>query len=217
MMTTLIVDKRGTEQRGWQRGGMWHWIDTSVCAHSRRDGGRGVKMDVHRNCCHAQGHVVGEKQWRVAVRDAKAVVNWRGKRLCTLQGKRRTKALSGSGRRRGAGRLGSNWRWRRQSVLAWTVVVSTVTAPVIGALMVDTGLGQTAALLPVLLLLVLQKVINLHYEGLHSILTTRWNLNWVAWVCQCVSVPLYLCIENWLGISLHSHRVSIWSRKSLIL
>lgn len=41
-------------------------------------------MDVHRNRCHAQGHVVGEEQRRTAVRDAKAVVDWRGKRLRTL-------------------------------------------------------------------------------------------------------------------------------------
>lgn len=66
-------------------------------------------MDVHCNCCHAQGHVVREEQRRTAVRDAQAVVNGRGKRLGTLQGERRTKSLSGSGRRRGAGRLESNW------------------------------------------------------------------------------------------------------------
>lgn len=84
MMTTLIVYKRGTEQRRRQWGGMWHRIDMSACAHGRRDSGSGVKVDVHRNCCRAQGHMVGEEQWRIAVWDAEAVVDWRTKRLCTL-------------------------------------------------------------------------------------------------------------------------------------
>lgn len=132
-------------------------------------------MDVHRNCCHAQGHVVGEEQWRSAVRDAEAVVDWRSKRLRTLQGERGTKALLKSRWRRGTGRLGGYRGRRRQSVLAWAVVVSSVTGPVIGALQLDTGLRQAAALVLFLLLLHLQKVVNLQCEGLHSILTTREN------------------------------------------
>lgn len=194
MMTTLVVNKRGTEQRGWQWGGMWNWIDPSVCAHSRRDSSWGVKMDIHCNCCHAQGHMVGEEQWCIAVRNTNAVVDWRGKHLRTLQGKRWTKALFRSRWLRGAGRLGSHWRRRRRCVLAWTAVVSAVTGPVIWALMVDTVLWQAAALLPILFLFAPGKVINLQYEGLNSVLTTTYNLNWVNLckpTCFCAIIPLY--------------------------
>lgn len=194
MMTTLIVNKRGTEQRCWQRSGMWNWIDMSVCAHSCGNSSWGVKMDVHCNCCHAQRHMVGEKQWCIAVRDTNTVVNWRGKHLRTLQGKRGTKALFGSQWLREDRRLGSNWRRRRQCVLAWTAVDFTVTVPIIWALVVDTGRGQAAALLAILFLFALKKVINLQYEGLHSVISNQVEskLSFLSEpMCFYAVIPLY--------------------------
>lgn len=162
-------------------------------------------MHVHRNCCHAQGHMVGEEQWRIAVRDAEAVVDWRRKRLRTLQGERGAKALLKSQWRGGTGRLGGYWGRRRQSVLARAVVVSSVTGPVIGALQLDTGLRQAAALVLFLLVVHLQKVVNLQCEGFAFHINKRGEFSGIAWVCRCVCVPSYLCVEDWLGISFHGH------------
>lgn len=149
--------------------------------------------------------MVGEEQWRIAVRDTETVVDWCSKRLRTLQGERGAKALLKSQWRRGTGRLGGYWGRRRQSVLARAVVVPSVTGPVIGALQLDTGLRQAAALVLFLLVLHLQKVVNLQYEGFAFHINNRGEFNGIAWVCRCVSVPSYLCIEDWLGIRFHGH------------